>query len=286
MRYFFNTTFVVTIVILVFQNSMIAQSDSNAISYGNNEESGNYINIDGAKQYYEVYGNGDPLILIHGNGGNIAFMKPQIEFFSKKYKVIVMDCRGRGKSELGSDSLSYLQMTKDIVGILDYEQLDSTYVLGRSDGGILALLLAINHPEKVKKIVAFSANLTPDTTALYPTICHDIKKRRKYADEMLVKMDTSENWKVIQQRFRMMEFQPNISVNDLHKISCPVLVMSTDRDMIREDHTLFIYQNIDKANLCFLPGVDHFVSKSGPRLFNKLIETFFYQKFKGDELRH
>ena len=263
-----------------------AQSDPNSSLYGNNKESGNYITIDGAKQYYEVYGQGDPLVLIHGNGGDIAYMKPQIEFFSKKYKVIVMDCRGRGKSELGNDSLSYLRMTKDIVEILDYEQLDSTYVLGRSDGGILALYLAINYPKKVKKIVSFSANLTPDTAALFPVIYHDIKKRRKYADEMLAKKDTTQNWYVIQQRFRMMEFQPNISVNDLYKIKCPVLVMSTDRDMIREDHTLFIYQNIDKANLCFLPGVNHFVSKSGPRLFNEIVETFFQSKFKGDELRY
>lgn len=285
MRYDFRTTFVVIIFIFGLLNFTNAQSDPNTNSYGNNKAAGNYITINGAKQYYEIYGQGNPLVLIHGNGGNIAYMKPQIEYFSKKYKVIVMDCRGRGKSELGNDNLSYLQMTKDIVEILDYEHVDSTYVLGRSDGAILALLLAIHHPEKVKKIVAFSANITPDTTALYPVVYHDIKKRRKHADKMLTKKDTTQNWKVQQQRFRMMEFQPNISVNDLHKIKCPVLVMSTDRDMIREEHTLSIYQNIKKANLCFLPGVNHFVSKSGPTLFNEIAETYFYETYKDDEFR-
>ena len=285
MRYYLKTTFVTIIFVFGLLNFTNAQSDSITNSFGNNKVVGNYITIDGAKQYYEVYGQGEPLVLIHGNGGDIAYMKPQIEYFSKKYKVIVMDCRGRGKSELGNDSLSYSQMTKDIVEILDYEHLDSTYILGRSDGAILALSLAIHYPEKVKKIVAFSANLTPDTTALYPIVFHDIKKRRKHADEMLAKKDTTQDWKVIQQRFRMMEFQPNISVNDLHKIKCPVLVMSTDRDMIREEHTLSIYQNIKKANLCFLPGVNHFVSKSGPTLFNEIVETFFYEKYQGDELR-
>ncbi|WP_052823528.1 alpha/beta fold hydrolase [Neotamlana sedimentorum] len=280
MTYNFQTTYITIILILGMLNFSNAQS-----LYGNNNEVGNFISVNGDKQYYEIYGEGQPLVLIHGNGGDIAYMKPQIEYFSKKYKVIVMDCRGRGKSELGDESLTYKQIAKDIVAILDHENLDSTYVLGRSDGAILALLLAIHYPEKVKKIVAFSANLTPDTTALYPVVYKQIKERRKHADEMLAKKDTTQNWKVTQQRVRMMEFQPNITIEDLHKIKCPVLVMSTDRDMIREEHTFKIYQNIEKANLCFLPGVNHFVSKNGPELFNQIIETFFYKPFKGDEIR-
>ena len=79
------------------------------------------------------------------------------------------DCRGRGKSELGKDSLTYMQMTKDIVGILNYLHLDSTYVIGRSDGGIIALLMAIHYLGKVKKAAAFAANLIPDTTTIYPS---------------------------------------------------------------------------------------------------------------------
>lgn len=155
-------------LLLFFFNavSVTAQKDVSTIPYGNNKAAGNFIIVDGAKQYYEVYGQGEPLVLIHGNGGNIAYMKPQIEYFAKKYKVIVMDCRGRGKSELGNDSLTYKQMAKDIVAILDYLHLDTTYVVGRSDGGILALLLAIDYPQKVKKAVAFAANLTPDTIGL------------------------------------------------------------------------------------------------------------------------
>jgi pimeloyl-ACP methyl ester carboxylesterase len=262
-----------------------AQPNSKAIDYGNNEETGNYIIVNGAKQYYELYGEGAPLVLIHGNGGNIAYMKPQIEFFAKKYKVIVMDCRGRGKSELGNDSLSYTQITKDIAAILDYLHLDSTYVVGRSDGGIIALLMAIYYPEKVKKAVAFAANLTPDTIALYPSLYNEVIKERKQADEMLAKKDITQNWKVIQQRNRMMEFQPHISANDLQKIKCPVLVMSTDRDIVREEHTVFIYRNIAKANLCILTGENHFVTKNNPDLFNSIVEKYLAEAFKGDELR-
>jgi pimeloyl-ACP methyl ester carboxylesterase len=285
MERYINTILTLLTVTFIMPIVVEAQPISKAIDYGNNKDAGNYITINGAKQYFEIYGKGAPLVLIHGNGGNIAWIKPQIEFFAKKYKVIVMDCRGRGKSELGTDSLTYTQITNDIAGILDYLHLDSTFVLGRSDGGIIALLMAVYYPEKVKKAVAFAANLSPDTTSLYPSFYNEVVKERKQADEMLEKKDTTQNWKVIQQRNRMMEFQPHISSGDLQKIKCPVLVMSTDRDIVREEHTLFIYRNIAKANLCILAGENHYVTKNNPDLFNAVAEKYLAESFKGEELR-
>ena len=88
--------------------------------YGNNPEAGNFAALNGVKIYYEVYGSGEPLLLVHGNGSNIEGMKYQIEYFSHHYMVIAMDCRGRGKSELGNDPLSYIQMTEDAAGPLDH----------------------------------------------------------------------------------------------------------------------------------------------------------------------
>jgi pimeloyl-ACP methyl ester carboxylesterase len=272
-------------VALTFTPLLHAKPNSIEIPYGNNKEAGNFIFVNGVKIYYEVYGEGAPLVLIHGNGGNIAYMKPQIEYFAKKYKVIVMDCRGRGKSELGSDSLTYIQMTRDIIAILNHLHLDSAYVIGRSDGGIIALLMAIYYPDKVKKVAAFAANLTPDTTALYPFFYNEVIKDRKQADAMILKKDTSQNWKVLQQRNRLMEFQPHISANDLHKIKCPVLVLSTDRDIIREEHTLFIYRNISKANLCIFTGENHYITKNNPDLFNTTVAKYFDELFKGEDLR-
>ncbi|MFZ7146530.1 MAG: alpha/beta fold hydrolase [Bacteroidota bacterium] len=272
-------------ICILFSIAANAQTTVTEIPYGNNNVAGNYITLDGAKLYYEVYGKGEPLVLIHGNGGNIEYMKPQIEYFSKKYKVIVPDCRGRGKSELGNDSLTYAQMAKDISGILDHLKIDSAYIVGRSDGGILTLLLAIDFPKKVKKAVAFAANLSPDTIGLYPFSYEEIKTDRRNADEMLAKNDTTKNWKVIQQRNRMMEFQPHITKTDLGKIKCPVLVMTTDRDVIPEEHSLFIYRNIQKGNLCILTGEKHSVTKNNPELFNSVVAKYLTDEFKGDELR-
>ncbi len=259
--------------------------ESDATPYGNNKEAGHHLVVNGSDIYYETYGEGAPLVLLHGNGGNIANMQPQIECFARKYKVIVMDCRGRGKSELGSDSLTYMQMTQDIDAILNRLKLDSAYVIGRSDGGIVALLLAVYYPDKVKKGAAFAANLTPDTTALYPFFYDQVKADRKESDAMIAKKDTSQNWRVVQQRNRLMEFQPHISANDLHKIKCPVLVLSTDRDIIREEHTFFIYRNISKANLCIFTGENRYVTKNNPDLFNSTVARYFDEPFKGEKLR-
>lgn len=280
--------FCLLVLLLAMESPVLlqAQPNSHAIDYGNNKDVGDFLFVNGVRLYYEIYGNGAPLVLIHGNGGNIGYMKPQIEYFSRNYKVIVMDCRGRGKSDLGKDSLTYIQMTKDIADLLDYLHLDSTYVVGRSDGGIIALLMAIYYPAKVKKAIAFAANLIPDTTALYPFFYDQVVKDRKQADEMIAGKDTTRNWSVIQQRNRLMEFQPHITGSDLRKIKCPVLVASTDRDIVKEEHTIFIYRNIRKANLCIFTGEDHYITKNNPALFNTVAAKYLSDPYAGDELRN
>lgn len=255
------------------------------VPYGDNKDDGHYVTLNGVRLYYEMYGEGDPLVLLHGNGGNIAYMTPQIEYFRKHYKVIALDCRGRGKSELGKDSLTYIQMTKDVASLLNSLNLDSVYLIGRSDGGIISLLMGIYYPEKVKKIAAFGANLWPDTTAAYPRIIEEIHNTRTHAEEMIKRGDTTQNWCLIRALNSLMEFQPHICSDDLGKIECPVLVMSCDRDVIREEHTLFIYRSIRRSNLCIFSGETHWVSKTNPNLFNSTVDKFFSEPFKGEEIR-
>src|SRR5581483_11284150 len=102
-----------------------------ALTYGNNAAAGHYAVVNRAKLYYEVYGEGEALVLLHGNGGNIQGMTAQIEYFAPKYKVIVMDCRGRGKSELGVEPLTYELMASDVAAVLDELGVASAHVVGR-----------------------------------------------------------------------------------------------------------------------------------------------------------
>lgn len=277
------TQLFIAALLLLKNGNVLAQVK---IPYGDNKEVGKYVTLNGAKHYYEVYGNGAQLLLIHGNSTPTKGWAPQIEYFSKKYKVYSIDCRGRGKSELGKDSLTYMQQAKDMAAFIQEMKLDSVYIVGKSDGGIIAILLGIYYPEKIKKMVAFGANMEPDSNALYPntvTECHD---ERVKADKMLAKGDTTKNWLIEQQRYRMMEFQPHITAKDLQKINVPILVMSTDRDLIKEEHTFFIYKNIPKANLCILPNEKHGIAKLNPDLFNAMVDKYLSESYKGNEYRY
>lgn len=114
--------FTILIFSLLFVQSYSQENTKAEVnnSYGNNEQIGKYAKINGSKIYYEEYGKGEPLLLIHGNGGSIKSMQNQISYFKTKYRVIVADNRGQGKSELKTDSLTYTQITKDWEGLVEH----------------------------------------------------------------------------------------------------------------------------------------------------------------------
>src|SRR6185437_10714196 len=148
-------------------------------NYGNNPAAGHYLSTRGFKLYYETYGEGEPLLLFHGNGGSLNNMRNQIAYFAPHYRVIAVDTRAHGKSTDPSDSLSFEQIVDDFNALLDTLHLDSCYVIGWSDGGIDALLLAIRHPDKVKKMAFTGANLWPDTTGVTPFVYNLIKEEHE-----------------------------------------------------------------------------------------------------------
>src|SRR5580704_14696189 len=145
-------------------------------TYGNNPAAGHYLATRGFKLYYETYGQGQPLLLFHGNGGSIASMRNQIFYFSFFYQVIAIDTRAHGNSKNPSDSLTFEMIVDDFNALVDSLHLDSCYVIGWSDGGIDALLMAIRHPDKVKKMAFTGANLWPDSTGLTPFVYNQMKE--------------------------------------------------------------------------------------------------------------
>jgi pimeloyl-ACP methyl ester carboxylesterase len=271
-----KTFFKIFLILILITGKLFSQTQ---INYGENTKVGQFIKVNDINMYYEVYGNGSPILLIHGNKTGIKGWKTQIEYFSKKYKVYSIDCRGRGKSEFGLDTLSYNKIASDISEFIKITKLDSVVIVGKSDGGIISLIMGIKYPEHIKKIVTFGANIKCDSTALFQTTINEIKKERMFADEMIKKNDTTKNWKIEQQRNRMMEFQPNIEFSELKKIKIPVLVMSCDRDVVKEEHTLSIYKNIKYANLCIFPGMVHRFPTINPELFNQTVDNFISNPF-------
>lgn len=251
--------------------------DSITNPYGHNKVAGKYYDIRGFKMYCEVYGEGEPLLIIHGNGGSINNFIYQIPYFAKKYKVIIADSRSHGKSVDKGDSLTYEMMADDYAALLTALKVDSAHVIGWSDGGINALLLAIRHPEKVKKLAATGANLVPDTTAVPQQIWDMVIPTFK---QLAAKTTRTEQENTAFKLYRLLCEQPHIPLTDLQKIKCPSLIIGGDHDVIKEEHTMLIYKNIRKAYLWILPASGHSTPLMYKDDFNKVIERFFSAPYK------
>ena len=255
------------------------------IPYGNNAKVGKYADVNGIKMYYEEYGKGEPLIVIHGNGSQIHDMGYQIEYFSKNYRVIAADSRAHGKSGVGNVPLTYDLMADDWAALLNTLHIDSVYVIGWSDGGILGLLLTIHHPEKVKKLATMGANLQPDSSAVYGWAVRIVANLDKQVDVKIANKDTTAPWSLLKMYLNLLGKQPNIPVNDLKKISAPSLILCADKDVITLEHTDEIFENIPHAQLCVFPGATHFIPVEDPELFNSTVGKFFRDPFTRPDTR-
>ncbi|MBI2272947.1 MAG: alpha/beta hydrolase [Bacteroidetes bacterium] len=273
----------VTVLLLTSATGFSQAAPVKKIRYGNNPTAGKYYDIRGFKMYCEVYGEGEPLLIIHGNGGDISNFKENIPYFSQHYKTIIADSRVHGKSTDNGDSLSYEMMADDYAALLSAMKVESANVIGWSDGGINGLLLAMRYPEKVKKLAITGANLQPDTNAVYPEVWDLIKPTYQRLQKKAIKTQTEKTeWKLM----RLLVEQPNISLASLRTIQCPTLVIGGDHDVIKEEHTMLIYKNIPKAYLWILPNSGHSTPIIYKDAFNTTVDQFLkepYRVFKGTD---
>lgn len=257
------------VAFLIFTTTITLLYGQNPINYGNNKEAGGYKKVNGINIYYEIYGTGKPLIFLHGSGGSIRSARPKIEYFKQFFKVIAIDSRAHGKSiDTTTKELTYVQMANDIKVLLDSLNIDSAYVSGQSDGGILGLLLAINFPVKISKLAAFGANMFPGKEAVFDEIDNLVLDTLKVTKNFNTK-----------RLFSLLAYQPRITEKDLQKIKCPVLIMSGDRDVIRLEHSIKMFYNIPYSNFFVMPGATHFGSAEKPELFNLVLLDFLNRPF-------
>ena len=255
----------------------LAASGATGIPYGNNPAAGHTFSFKGARLYYEIYGQGDPLLLIHGNGDSIEGFRKQIGAFSRHHRVIAMDSRGQGKSELATTALTYEQMAEDSNALLDELALSRVRVLGWSDGGIIGLLLTIRHPDKVGMLAVMGANLQPE--AAYPWAIDGIARVRERLEAKLAAGADPAPLQLQLQFLDLLGEQPHIPLADLGSITVPTLVMAADRDVIRDEHTLSMFHAIPKSQLAIFPGATHIIPQQDPVRFNRTVLEFFDRPF-------
>lgn len=239
------------------------------LAYGKNDSAGHRVTVNGIELYYETYGQGEPLLLLHGNSQSIQAFTYQIPEFAKHYRVIAVDTRGQGRSSEDGERYTYELFADDMKALLDKLNLDSVNVVGWSDGGNTGLLLALNYPAKVKKLVTMGANIYINDNVVDRSVLQEIEKRRKTWEA-----DTSGTAQNAARLMTLLLTEPNRVYEDLRAIHCPVLVMAGENDIIKENHTRNIAANLPKGTLHIASGEDHYFPVNHPAEFNAIVLDF------------
>lgn len=253
------------------------------VPYGNNPAAGKYFNTGDANIYYEVYGSGRPLVLLHGGiYGYISDFESLIPELSKEYMVIAIATRGHGKSELGHQPLSYGLLASDAYKVTRHISSDSVILIGFSDGADQAYYIAADHPEAVKKLVAIGGNFgAVDFSG----------GRKEFMDELNADYMRKNEPPFLTARKKMMpeparydEFinkmaemwreKVYVTKEKIAAIQCPALIVAGEGDGCPAEKYVSLYRLLKKGHLAIVPGSDHLVLIRQPKLTSDIIWSF------------
>lgn len=197
------------------------------------------LNTGSVTLHYEQAGAGSPLILLHGNGESSAIFDKALPLLAEKFTVYAIDSRGHGESSPVSE-YHYADMAEDVAAFIRLLGLESPIVYGFSDGGIIALLLAIHHPELISRIIGSGVNVAPE----------GLKARWLWLMRLqhLLRPDPL---------LQLMLTEPHITDEELRLIRCPALITAGSRDMLRQRHMRHIADTIPGGRYLVLSGEEH-----------------------------
>jgi pimeloyl-ACP methyl ester carboxylesterase len=232
--------------------------------------------VNGVKIWYATFGEGKPVILLHGGLANSNYWGHQVRALQSRYRVIVMDSRGHGRSTRDARPYSYDLMAEDVVGLMDFLKIPKAAIVGWSDGAIIGLDIAMKHPERVSKLFAFAANSDPSGVAdiaASPVFNAYIARADK---EYQALSPTPDQYKpFLDQIGEMWKTQPNWTADNLRAIKVPTWIVDGDRDeAIKRENTEFMAANIPGAGLLLQPQVSHFSFIQDVEQFNSHLLHF------------
>jgi pimeloyl-ACP methyl ester carboxylesterase len=247
-----------------------------------------HVTANGVNYYYQIHGQGEPLLLLHGGLGQIEMFDPVLPMLAEGRSVIGVDLHGHGRTPLGSRPISLIDMGDDMAVILKtlgYEEVD---VLGYSLGGGVALRLAIQHPEMVRRLVVVSAGyaqngfypeMLPQQAAVGAGMAEMLKGTPMYQSYAKVAPDPSEFPKLLDRIGEYMRLPYDWS-EDVKKLKPPIMLVYGDSDMFRLEHVISFYQllggglkdagwqreHMSPNRLAIVPDLTHYEMFLSPRL--------------------
>jgi pimeloyl-ACP methyl ester carboxylesterase len=244
-------------------------------------ESG-FADVNGVKIWYATFGRGEPVILLHGGLANANYWGNQVPALARRYRVIVMDSRGHGRSTRNAAPFGYDLMASDVIALMDHLKIPKAAIVGWSDGAILGLDIAIHHPERLTKLFAFAANSDPSGVAdidKSPVFQAYIKRAEK--EYQALSPTPGQYQPFLDQIGKMWATQPNFTAADLQGITVPTWIVDADHDeAIKRENTEFMAAQIPGAGLLLQPEVSHFSFLQDPAQFTADV-LHFLARVKG-----
>ena len=240
------------------------QSENDIVSnvpYGNNEKAGHYVMADDAKIYYEVYGSGEPILILHGGGVGCTYeMGRFIDNLLSNYRIIAPSTRGQGKSEIGTKPITYEQKANDMMTVVNQVTQDQFMIIGFSDGAYTAYKIASMYPNRVKKIVAIGAGENIPALRRIPlnTLEDFAKFDRRFIQEKIALCPEPEKLQDFLNRYFTFFNNELISKELFFSIKCPTLLIAGELDANAPlDTVINAYKMIPHAQLAIIANAPH-----------------------------
>jgi pimeloyl-ACP methyl ester carboxylesterase len=235
-----------------------------------------YAPVNGIRIWYASFGKGEPVLFVHGGLANSDWWGNQVRALEGKYRVIVMDSRGHGRSTRNAQGYSYDLMASDVLGLMDFLHLKKVALIGWSDGAIIGLDIAMKHPERLSKLFAFAANYDPAGVADASNSPIAMEFIRRSGVDYARLSPTPKGYAQFSDAIqKMWAREPHWTKLDLDKITVPTWIVDSDHDeMITHDQPRTMADWIPHAGLLILPDASHFGFVQQPREFNFAVEEF------------
>jgi pimeloyl-ACP methyl ester carboxylesterase len=232
--------------------------------------------VNGIRLWYAVYGSGEPVILVHGGLANSDYWGQQIPVLARHWQVIVLDSRGHGRSTRTAAPIGYDAMASDVLALMDTLHIRKAALVGWSDGAIIGLDIAINHPERLTRLFAFAANSDPsgvkdvDQSPVFKA--YEERTAREYAKLS----PTPTQFKAFLDNIsKMWASEPHFTEAQLRAIKVPTWIVDADHDeAIKRENTDYMASLIPGAGELILPSVSHFAFLQDSALFNEALLQF------------
>jgi pimeloyl-ACP methyl ester carboxylesterase len=237
---------------------------------------GRRAHINGVSIYYERYGQGPPVLLLHGAGGFLETMHYFISALAPTHTVIAVDSRAQGRSTDSAAPIGYAQMGDDMIKLMDVLQLKQVDIVGWSDGGIIGLDMAMKHPGRIRRLIAIGANY--DVNGVSPkdlspaAIRSDAAQVKPFYDN--VAPDPAHFPVLVQKLTWMLTHEPHYTLAELGRIRARTLIVAGEHDMILRQHTDNLAHAIPGAREIIVPGASHFGPLENPDAYEDIAVRF------------